>query len=284
MDRRRFLELSVGALGAAGIVSCGRRGGDEALGPVLSEEVAFAFDNAGNRYEMDFNDYEVRRVAPDGAIVWSQGNVSNPALFNYPTSMEIDADGTIYVADRGNGEVERLSPAGLPLGTFATELESAEDISLDRASKELYVSGGIEHTVRVYSAAGLALRRIGEFGTAGAGLNGPRGVALSPSRELHVVDSGNARVQVYGLDGSYRRSYGDTGAEELRLRMPRDIVFDSAGRPLISDPVAMRLARYSSSGALVEHVELKDDQGRIGVPLYLAIAPTDRLYATVIFA
>ena len=274
----------MGALGAAGIVSCGHRGGHEATGPVLSEEVAFAFDNAGNRYEMDFNDYVVRRVAPDGAIVWSQGSVSNPALFNSPTSMEIDTDGTIYVADRGNGEIERLSPAGLPMGSFATGLETAADIALDRSSKELYVSGGGEHSVRVYGAGGLALRTIGEFGTAGAGLNGPRGLALSPSRELHVVDSGNARVQVYGLDGSYRRSYGDTGAEDLRLRMPRDIVFDSAGRPLVSDPVSMRLARYSPGGALVEHVELKDEQGRVGVPLYLAIAPSDRLYATVIFA
>jgi len=282
MDRRRFLELSLVTVAGGKLAACSHGGGDEAaLAPVLSQTVAYAFDNAGNRYEMDFEAYVVRRVDANGNAVWTQGDVANPDLFNSPTSMAIDNDGTVFVADRGNGEIERLSAAGTPLATFATELVTADDLALDQGT--LYVSDGSQHHVQVYSTSGASLRVIGAFGTSGGGLNGPRGVGVSPSGELHVVDSGNARVQVFGLDGTFRRSYGNDDSEDKRLRRPRDIVFDSSGHALVSDPLAMRLARYGGDGALLEHVQLRDAAGNAGVPLYLAIGPGDRLYATVLF-
>src|SRR5690242_2790578 len=119
MDRRRFLELSLVTVAGGKLAACSHGGGDEAaLAPVLSQTVAYAFDNAGNRYEMDFEAYVVRRVDANGNVVWTQGDVANPDLFNSPTSMAIDNDGTVFVADRGNGEIERLSAAGTPLATF----------------------------------------------------------------------------------------------------------------------------------------------------------------------
>ena len=281
-DRRRFLLAGAATLGAASIAGCANHARDSS--PVLSEDLAFAFDPAGNRYEMDFLDDEVRRVDAHGAVVWRQGSASNPDLFNYPTSMAVDDDGTVFVADRGNGEIERLDGSGTPRQTFGgQELTGADDLALESTQHQLYVSDHVEHHVRVYSTQGASLRTIGDFGLDGAGLNGPRGVAISPARELHVVDSGNGRVQVFTLDGSYRRSYGDVGGDDVALLAPRDIVFDGGGRALVSDPPRQRLARYEAGGAFIEFVHLEDHAGRTGVPLYLAVAPDGRLYATVAF-
>jgi DNA-binding beta-propeller fold protein YncE len=187
------------------------------------------------------------------------------------------------VADRSNGEIERLTATGIPMATFGSELTHADDLALDPVMRTVYVSDGAEHHVRVYSTQGVSLATIGAFGLDGAGLNGPRGVEISPARELHVVDAGNARVQVFGLDGTYRRSYGNTGGDDIALMGPRDIVFDAAGRALVSDPVRQRLARYDAGGAFVEFVELRNDVGRLGAPLYIAVGPEGRLYATVAF-
>lgn len=280
MDRRRFLQMGVAALGTAAVGGCGRPASSP--DPVLSKDLSFAFDAQGNRYEMDFIRHLVRRVDSAGTVVWQKGSSADPELFNSPTSMAIDAQGTVFVADRGNGEIERLSPQGAVLSTFGKELITAQDLALDPGTSRLYVTDSAAHRIQVFSTAGESLHLIGSFGTDGAGLNFPRGLAISGERELHVVDAGNARIQVYGLDGAFRRSYGGRQEAVGQLRAPRDIVFDAAGQALVSDTMSARLALYDARGVFVQHRELRLDDGRAGHPLYLAYGPGDRLYATVV--
>jgi DNA-binding beta-propeller fold protein YncE len=269
------------SLAGSGVAGCTRH--SDELAPVLSEDVAFAFDEAGNRYEMEFLKYEVRRVDATGAVVWTQGSADDPELFNYPTAMAVDAQGTVYVADRGNGEIDTVNANGVLRSTFGRELLTAEDIALDPVDSTLYVSDGMLHRIHAFSLQGVALRQIGSFGIDAAGLNGPRGIAVSAQRELHVVDAGNARIQVYGLNGQFRRSYGGPASESGELLSPRDIVFDAAGGAIVSDPASERLAWFDPGGAFLRHSQLKDRDGRIGSPAYLAIGPGGRLFATVMY-
>lgn len=189
MNRRRFLQMTVAALGTAGAGGCGHRHSDT-LDPVLSKDVAFAFDAEGHRYEMDFIRNQVRRVDNTGATVWEQGSSADPVLFNSPTSMAVDAQGTVFVADRANGEIERLNAQGIALSTFGEALLTAQDLVLDSATSTLYV--------------------------------------------------------------------------------------------IVSDTMSARLAWFDSRGAFQEHTQLRFEDGQIGHPLYLAIGPGGRLYATVI--
>jgi hypothetical protein len=53
---------------------------------------------------------------------------------------------------------------------------------------------------------GVLIRTIGEYGTDDGQLNHPRSVAYWAS-ELYVCDNGNNRVVVFGMDGSYQRSF-----------------------------------------------------------------------------
>jgi len=281
-NRRRFLQVAIGSV-AASIVGCSHDDSPE-LPPVLSEDVAFAFDAAGNRYEMDFRRDEVRRVEAGGAVAWRQGSLSDPDLFNSPTSMVVDAQGTVYVADRGNGEVDTLNADGRLRSTFGQDLLTAEDIALDAAGSTLYVSDGAAHRIQVFGLEGAALRTIGAFGTDAGGLNRPRGIAISPRGELHVVDSGNGRIQVYASSGAFLRSYGGSTADAGALQIPRDIVFDAHGSAIVSDTMSNRLAWFDEGGAFRRHTEFVRADGKVGAPLYLAIGPGNRLYATVTFA
>jgi DNA-binding beta-propeller fold protein YncE len=271
--------MTVAALGTVGAAGCSRHSGTP--DPVLSKDVAFAFDAEGNRYEMDFIRYEVRRVDAVGATVWKQGDRADPELFNSPTALAVDSQGTVFVADRANGEIERLSPQGAIVSTFGEDLLTAQDLALDPMTSRLYVSDSAAHRIQVFSVAGESLQLIGGFGTDAAGLNFPRGLAISYDRELHVVDAGNARIQVYGLDGTFRRSYGGRQDASGQLHAPRDIVFDAAGQAIVSDTMSARLAWFDSRGVFLNHSQLRLD-GRVGHPLYLAMGPGGTLYATVI--
>ena len=280
LKRRDFLRATI-ALGAAGLAGCGGGYGAGDPEPVLVRGIAFAFDGKGNRYEMDLDFYSVRRVDAAGNSVWEQGSRDDPLLFNSPTAMAVDGEGTVYVADRGNGEIERLNASGVYVDTFGEELFGAQDLIIDLPTGRLYASDTTSHRVHVFTLDGRAVQTIGSFGTNGAGLNGPRGLAISQERELHVVDFGNARIQVFGLDGVFRRSFGGPDRSGGELFAPRDIVFDAAGWAIVTDAASGRLAWFDPRGVFQRHTTPRFPKGEATNPMYLAMDGEGRLWITV---
>ncbi len=75
-------------------------------------------DNDGNMYVADRGNHCIRRITPDNMVEtvlgipgtkgWKDGTKSE-ALFNEPTGIGISRDGTVYVADWGNGRVRKLT-------------------------------------------------------------------------------------------------------------------------------------------------------------------------------
>ena len=279
-NRRDFLRATL-ALGAAGLAGCGGGYGAGDPEPVIVRGVTFAFDGKGNRYEMDLDFYSVRRVDAAGNSVWELGSRDDPLLFNSPSAMAIDREGTVYVADRGNGEIERLDASGVHTGTFGEELVGAQDLIIDLPTGRLYASDTASHRIQVFTLDGHAVQTIGAFGTDGAGLNGPRGLAISEDRELHVVDFGNARIKVFGLDGAFRRSYGGPERTAGELFAPRDIVLDSAGWAIVTDAASGRLAWFDPRGVFQRHTQPRFPKGEETSPMYIAIDGEGRLWITV---
>ena len=62
----------------------------------------------------------------------------------------------------------------------------------------------------LHSVDGKSQGRIGTHGSGAGELNCPTGLAISGG-ELYVADSGNHRVQVFGLDGKIARAWGSEG-------------------------------------------------------------------------
>lgn len=74
----------------------------------------------------------------------------------------------------------------------------------------------------------------------------PRAIAVDTQRgQVYVVDTGNKRLQVFGLDGSFIAVWdrADEPFEE-----PFDVVVDSRGEVYVLDAVAQLIQRYGSSG------------------------------------
>ena len=74
---------------------------------------------------------------------------------------------------------------------------------------ELIVAKGYEKT----SSPLRQLKTIGRFGVRNGEFNDPRGVALSPDEStVYVLDSGNARIQVFDKDLNFIKSFGSKGS------------------------------------------------------------------------
>ena len=89
-----------------------------------------AVDIRGDLYVGDTNNSTIRRIASDGMVTTfagqagANGNVDGAgsvARFCGPLSMAVDQSGIVYVADRGNYTIRKITPDGV-VSTLATSL------------------------------------------------------------------------------------------------------------------------------------------------------------------
>ena len=224
----------------AGTGSPGYSGDDgPASEAMLWKPEGVALDHAGNLYIADEANDRIRRVdAATGIITTVAGRGrSSPtadiadggpaveaALFG-PTSVAVDRDGTLYIADSGHNRIRRVDAktgvittvAGTGVDGFSgdggpaaeAQLDYPFDVALTQAGDLLISDFGNHRIRRVDAATGVITTVVGSGptgllngGFAGEGvpatearLNAPRGILLSPTGDLYIADSSNARVR-----------------------------------------------------------------------------------------
>ena len=117
------------------------------------------------------------------------------------------------------------------------------------SSGNVYLADYHRDRIRVFGPEG-SLRLT--FGTSGAGpgeLGGPNDVAVDEERGLlYVVESVNARVQQFTLDGRPLRTFGHYGREADGLSYPQYLDVGPGGILYVSDMGNRRIQRYAPDG------------------------------------
>ena len=151
---------------------------------------AVAVDASGNVYVADFGNNTIRKITPAGVVTTLAGSpgiagstdgTGSAALFNTPIGVAVDASGNVYVSDRDNYTVRKISPAG-NVTTLAGSagIASATDGTGDGA--RFVFPGGIavDASGNVYVGDGGTLRKITSAGVvttlAGSNTAPPGGV------------------------------------------------------------------------------------------------------------
>src|SRR5262249_7444129 len=146
----------------------------------------------------------------------SADGTSATALFGGPTGVAVDSAGNVYVADRDNHNIRKITAAGMVTtlaGTAgmtgsadgtgaAARLFSPISVAGDSAGT-LYVTEMGNQTIRKITSAGVVTTLAGTAGVAGsadgtgaaARFNHPTGVSVDSAGNLYVADRDNYTIR-----------------------------------------------------------------------------------------
>ena len=261
--------------------------------------------------QVAFNQDLARRLFPDSgpfALLDRVGPGAGRGQFSTPRGIAVDpADGTVYLVDSGNLEVDLFDASGAYAGSWGNT-ESGSSIQLGSFTNAAGVVSGPagiavapdgvvlvadtwSHRVIGIGPDGTVAREIGQPGQQtdtgddparleeSPGLfYGPRDVTVFGD-EIYVVDTGNERVQVFGLDGTFRRAFGGWGSEPGRLLEPVGIAIGPDDLVYVADSGNARVSVFRPDGTPVTNWPVAAwQQAASYFEPYLAFGPDGALY------
>ena len=226
------LNSTIRRVSAAGFVSTvaglprikGRADGTGAAAR-FNEPEALAVDGAGNLWVADTLNQTIRKVTPGGVVTTVAGlpetkgsadGAGSVARFSNPAGIAVDAGGNLYVADRDNHTLRKVTPGGVvttlagQAGTAgsadgagaAARFSSPADVAVDGAGY-VYVADMANDTVRKVSPSGDVTTLAGSPGNSGssdgtgseARFSRPSGVTVDVSGNVYVGDTYNQTIR-----------------------------------------------------------------------------------------
>ena len=190
-----------------------------------------ASDLTGNVYVVELYNHSIRRITPaglvstfagNGTVGYAEGTGTN-ARFNTPSAITIDSTENLYVADRGNHCIRKITPAGT-VSTFAGN-----------------------GTVGYVDGSGTNVR-----------FSFPTAIGINLLGDLYVGDQNNQRIRKITPAGVVSTvAGGDTGlgyvdgtGTNARFNRPTKIRVDSAGNLYVSDTENNCIRKISSAGVV----------------------------------
>jgi choice-of-anchor A domain-containing protein/RHS repeat-associated protein len=282
LDRPELLETVAGSDRSGS----GLEGGP-AIGLTLNAPSAVAVDARGRIYVADTANHRIRRIEADGTLTSIAGTGSpgyggdhgpaTAAQLNNPTALSFDADGRLYLADRGNHRIRRIETdgrivtvAGTGTPGLATSgqlasgapLSSPSGVAANRFGYVFIADTGNHRVWSIQPDGALVLVAGGGNGSSSdrgieIALHDPTQLAADALGNVYVAESGAKHVRLVGADGSTRVVAG--GGNDPRANNqpatqasldPSGIAIDGNQRLLIADGQFHRIRRVDGNGVI----------------------------------
>ena len=172
---------------------------------------------------------------------------------NYPSGVDVSAQGHLYVANLNNNCVSVFGDDGTVIRTIGQgKLQNPCNVLVHNGC--VYVADTSNHRIPVFSQEGELLYSFGSWGKGKGELKNPSGLAVSPDgHHLYVSDQNNRRVQVFTLKGQYVREFGNG-----HLKYPRSLTVTSNGSVLVADYANNRVAVFDKNGGLTHSLTVHE--------------------------
>lgn len=230
-----------------------------AAGPQFSDARAVAVDGRGTIYVADAASDAVYRLAPDFTITEVIGGPgTGDYAFLSPAGVDPTNGLTLYVADSGNGRIQRFSHEGrllesVPVPADPEAALARREAGTDRGRPLAVAAAPAGELYAIDEGRAVVLRwddrrsleRVVGGAEAGRGaLRRPVDLALLDDRRLAVADAGLQSVLLYDAFGAFERRLADGTARDVRA------VAASGDRLAIILPKHVLI--YSTTGMLLE--------------------------------
>ena len=228
-----------------------------------------AFDSNGNLFVADGGNNLIRKITPAGVVSTFAGSgnaasvdgTGTAASFRNPVDLVIDASDNIYVIDRLQPKVRKITPAGV-VSSFAgtgsegftdgaanvARFKAPQSITID-ADGNLYVVDTGNNRIRKITPDGTVSTLAGSGNTGDADGNGtsasfdrPMSIVIDASGDFLVSDQNNDLIrkitpagEVTTIVGSGTRATVDGNGTSASLNAPDGLAFDASGNLYVSD-------------------------------------------------
>jgi hypothetical protein len=195
----------------------------------LNSPVAVAFDRQGNLFVAEYN--RIKKITPAGVLSVFAGSglsgyfdtsVALQARFNHPIGLAVDQQGNVYVADRDNSVIRKITPTGA-VSTLAGNYNYG------------YADGTGTNA---------------KFWT-------PVALTIDNSGNLYVADQSNNRIRkitpagvVTTIAGDGNYGYVDGPANVAEFRQIKDLAVDKLGNIYVAEEINNRIRKITSAGVV----------------------------------
>jgi cysteine-rich repeat protein len=209
--------------------------GSAAVSAQVNYPFGVAVDTRARLYIADSENHRIRRLDSNGVITTvagtgvsgygGDGGAATSAMLSNPTGLAVDAQGNMFIVDKNNHRIRKVSTNGLITTVAGTGVPG-------------------------YSGDGGA--------ATSARLAFPAGVAIDAGGNLFIADTDNHRIRrvsngvittVAGTDGTGYAGDGGNATSAL-LNVPAGVAVDSAGNLYISDNFNHRIRRVDNRGVI----------------------------------
>jgi sugar lactone lactonase YvrE len=191
--------------------------------------------------------------------------------------MAIDSSGNLYIADKNNDVIRKMTPAGVVTtiaglaGTTgfvdgtgnAAEFNRPNAVAVD-STGNVWVADTGNDTIRKITPAGVVTTPVGTPGTPGATdgtgpaalFSGPSGICIDGSGNLYIADTGNdiiRKVTSAGVSSTFAGTAGVVGfvdgtSNGVQFSNPIGISIDGSGNLYVADTNNNLIRKITSAG------------------------------------
>lgn len=283
-----------------GVLGTGGDGG-AARGAVLNNPFDVAFDTTGNMFFTDTFNHSVRRVDVGSGVITTiagtglagysgDGGKATAATLNQPYGITLDRAGNIYVADRLNSCIRKITARGGTIETFAgngrkgfagdagpatsASFVEPNGVALDCEKKWLFITDVADNRLRkvdlrtelitTFAGTGEAAHT-GDGGLASrAGIFGARAVAVGADSTVYVLERQGSTLRridavtgvITTIAGTGAHGYaGDGGAATNAVfDRPKEMCLDTDDNIFVVDTENQAIRRIDARTGIVETV------------------------------
>ncbi len=270
----------------------GRRGSADGTGNAaqFSNPIGVAVDSSGNLYVADMGNSTIRKIARGGVVTTLAGSagmmgstngIGSDARFIEPWGVALDSAGNVYVTDRFNSTIRKITSEGVVTrlagpapgsggGWGATDgigndarFYYPRGLAVDSAGN-VYVADSSNDTIRKITSGGMVTTLAGRAGSSGsvdgtgsvARFNNPIGVAVDSAGNVFVTDEGNYTVRKSTSGGVVTTLAGTAGSigsadgigSAARFFNPTGLTADRAGVVYVADTSNSTIRKVARGG------------------------------------